>query len=188
MLNGHPTTCDTRALESRLGHFFARPGLLEEALCHRSFAFENPTAPWRENERLEFLGDAVLQLCISRILTRRFPRADEGALTRLRAWLVSEATLAELARGVELGGFLKLGRGEALSGGAEKPSILADALEAVLGAVFLDGGFDPALDTVRRLWGERLEHLRNTCPPEEEAPISTRTRSTAPTRSPSTAT
>ncbi len=139
-----------------MGYFFARAALLDEALNHRSFVFENQEADLIENERLEFLGDAVLELAVTFLLHQRFPEADEGRLTQLRAWLVNESGVAERARELGLGQFLRLGRGEAASGGADKPSILADALEAVLGAVYLDAGFETVLRLVERLWAPLL--------------------------------
>jgi ribonuclease-3 len=119
----------------RLGHRFADPGLLEQALTHRS-------AGPRHNERLEFLGDGVVNLLVAEALFQRWPKADEGALTRARAELVREAALATIARGLDLGSRLILGPGEMKSGGHRRDSILADALEAVVAAIYLDAGFD----------------------------------------------
>jgi len=129
------------------------PDLLERALTHRSFAAEHPTAS--HNERLEFLGDAVLDLAVSAELHALDPTADEGVLSRRRAQLVRESTLADVAREVGLGPFLRLGRGESASGGAQKDSLLADALEAVVGAVFLLAGYEVAAALVVRLLGAR---------------------------------
>ncbi|MBW1713734.1 MAG: ribonuclease III [Deltaproteobacteria bacterium] len=143
---------DLAPLERRLGHLFARPALLLEALCHRSYVYEQTGTRLRENERLEFLGDAVLELAVTSLLFRRFPWADEGRLTRFRATLVNEQGLSRVAREIGLGRFLLLGRGEAASGGADKPSILADALEALLGAVCLDAGFEAAARLIETLW------------------------------------
>ncbi len=136
------------ALEERLGYLFARKALLEQALCHRS----SDGRVGAQNERLEFLGDAVVQIVVSDLLFRRWPEADEGALSRRRAALVNARVLAEKARSLRLGLALRLGRGEEKTGGREKDSILAGALEAVLGAVFLDGGFAAAQDVGRRLF------------------------------------
>jgi ribonuclease-3 len=119
----------------RIGHRFADPELLRRALTHRS-------AGSRNNERLEFLGDALVNLIVAEALYARFPRADEGELTRARAALVREGSLAGLARQLELGDRLELGPGELKSGGFRRDSILADALEAVVGAIYLDAGFD----------------------------------------------
>nr|WP_210424712.1 ribonuclease III [Marichromatium bheemlicum] len=132
-----------------LGHEFARPELLEQALTHRS---AGPT----NNERLEFLGDALIGLLIAEALGHRFPEADEGTLSRLRASLVKREALAKLARGIELGDYMRLGAGELRTGGHARDSILADALEAVLGAVYLDGGFAVANTVVANLFAERL--------------------------------
>jgi len=126
---------DPRRLARQLGHEFARLSLLELALTHRSAASAN-------NERLEFLGDALLGFVIAEALCERFPQADEGRLSRLRATLVKRESLARLARELELGDYLRLGAGELRSGGHGRDSILADAFEALLGAVYLDGGFE----------------------------------------------
>jgi len=122
-------------LIDRIGHRFAQPGLLAQALTHRSAG-----AP--HNERLEFLGDALVNLIIAEALYARWPQADEGALTRTRAELVRESALAPIARKLELGARLTLGPGEMKSGGHRRDSILADALEALVAAVYLDSGFD----------------------------------------------
>lgn len=119
----------------QFGHRFADPGLLARALTHRSAG-----AP--HNERLEFLGDALLGLIVAEALFQRWPRADEGALTRARAELVRESTLARIARRLDLGPLLRLGPGEMKSGGHRRDSILADALEAVIAAIYLDAGAD----------------------------------------------
>ena len=143
-------------LERRLGYFFGRPGLLFRALCHRSYTHENQHLNLKENERLEFLGDAVLELAVTSLIHAGYPDEDEGRLTQLRASLVNEQSLAELGRGLELGRFVLLGKGELASGGADKPSILSDCLEAVLGAVYLDGGYEVAAGLIRELWGDLL--------------------------------
>ncbi len=129
---------DYRRLGRAIDHEFRNPGLLEEALTHRSAGAKN-------YERLEFLGDSVLELVVSDHLYRRFPGAHEGQLTRIRASIVREPTLARVARSLSLGRFLKLGGGELKSGGFDRDSILSDALEAVIGALYLDGGM-PAAD------------------------------------------
>jgi ribonuclease III len=131
-----------RELEERLGYRFGDIGLLENALTHRSFVNENPALPSKDNERLEFLGDAVLELTITDMLMRKFPDAAEGQLSKLRASVVNEQPLAELARRFRLGEFLLLGRGEETSGGRMKPSLLANAFESMIAALFLDSGFD----------------------------------------------
>ncbi len=135
------------ALQQRLGHRFADPELLSRAVTHRSFGSDH-------NERLEFLGDAVLSLAISALLFERFGGSDEGDLTRVRAHLVREDTLHRVALVIGLPDVLRLSEGEARGGGAQRPSILADALEAIIGAVFRDGGFEPAQALVQRLFGE----------------------------------
>lgn len=134
-----------------LGYRFNRPELLERALTHSSWANEAGQGE-RHNERLEFLGDAVLELCVSAELYRRFPTSREGILTRMRALLVSAASLARLARQTGIDQALKLGKGEDGQGGRDRDSILSDAFEAVLGAVFEDGGFEAARQTVARVF------------------------------------
>lgn len=135
------------ALQQRLGHRFAQPALLTRALTHRSFGSDH-------NERLEFLGDAVLSLAISGLLYERFAGSDEGDLTRVRAHLVREDSLHRVALSLGLPEVVRLSEGEARGGGAQRPSILADAVEALIGATFLDGGFEPARRVVQRLFGE----------------------------------
>jgi ribonuclease III len=139
----------TDALQQRLGHRFADPSLLLRALTHRSAGAEH-------NERLEFLGDAVLQTAISTLLYARFAGSDEGDLTRVRAHLVREDSLARVALALGLPDVLRLSEGEARGGGARRPSILADALEALIGAAFLDGGYASAHALVERLFGEPI--------------------------------
>lgn len=134
-----------------LGHVFARPELLDRALTHSSWANEYGAGP-EHNERQEFLGDAVLELCVSWELYRRFPDAREGQLTRLRARLVSTASLAERARALGLDKRIKLGRGEESQGGRERDAVLSDALEAVLAAVYEDGGEAAAMAAVAALF------------------------------------
>jgi ribonuclease III len=134
-------------LQQRLGHQFAQPRLLQRALTHRSFGADH-------NERLEFLGDAVLNLAVSGLLFERFAGSDEGDLTRVRAHLVREDSLHRAALALGLPEVIRLSDGEARGGGAQRPSILADALEAVIGAAFLDGGYDRAAALVRRLFGD----------------------------------
>lgn len=138
------------ALQQRLDHQFRRPDLLLRALTHRSFGAEH-------NERLEFLGDAVLNLAVSRLLFDRFGGSDEGDLTRVRAHLVREDSLHRLALALHLPEVLRLSEGEARGGGAQRPSILADAMEAVIGAVYLDGGHEAVQALVGRLLGEVID-------------------------------
>ena len=131
-------------LEERIGYRFRRPGLLAAALTHRSAAAERPPGEAEDNERLEFIGDAVLGLAAARHLAEEHPSAREGELSRMRAALVGEPALAAAASELGLGVLLRFGRGEQRSGGSGKPSILAGALEALVGAVFLDGGWRSA--------------------------------------------
>jgi ribonuclease-3 len=143
------------ALEQALGVRFDRPELRDAALSHRSYAFEQGMPV--TNERLEFLGDAVLGLVITDLVYRAFPDRQEGELAKLRAAMVNMSTLADVARGLGLGPELLLGRGEELSGGRDKASILADALEAVLGAIYLDLGLVVASSVITRLFEPRIE-------------------------------
>ncbi len=138
------------SLEERIGHRFQRAELLEQALTHRSYGSPH-------NERLEFLGDGVLGCAVAEALMARFPGLSEGELSRLRASLVREESLAAVAREIGLAGHLRLGQGESASGGADRPSILADALEAVYGAVFLDSGYDSARQAVLGTLGAALD-------------------------------
>jgi ribonuclease-3 len=135
-------------LEQRLLYRFRNRQLLFNALLHRSYVHENPQLQVSDNERLEFLGDAALDLAVSHLLIHRFPHYKEGELSRLRAELVNERQLALLAEELRLGEALHLGRGEERSGGRHKPSLLADAYEALLAAVYLDGGLDALLELV----------------------------------------
>ena len=138
------------ALQRRIGHRFVTATLLQRALTHRSFGADH-------NERLEFLGDAVLSLAVSSLLFERFSGSDEGDLTRVRAHLVREDSLHKAAVMLGLPELMRLSEGEARGGGAQRPSILADALEAIIGAVFLDGGFQPAHAVVQRIFGEVIQ-------------------------------
>lgn len=140
-------------LAERIGHRFADPALLRTALTHRSFGTPN-------NERLEFLGDGVLDCVIAAVLYHRFPSLPEGDLSRLRANLVRQETLHRLAQQLEIGKTLRLGEGELKSGGAARPSILADALEAVFGAIYLDAGFDTASSAISRLYASMIDELK----------------------------
>ena len=145
------TDMSLEVLQRELGYAFRDEALLVEALTHSSFANE-ADAGGRHNERLEFLGDAVLSLCVSGDLFARFPDAPEGDLTRMRSSLVNTASLAGLARGIGLDRHLRLGRGEESQGGRARDALLADAFEAVLGAVYEDGSFAPARELARRLF------------------------------------
>ena len=145
---------DLAELEARLGHKFTHPDLARQALTHRSFGTPH-------NERLEFLGDALLNCAIATLLYERFTHLSEGDLSRLRASLVNQASLSTVAEGLGLGERLRLGEGELKSGGFRRPSILADAVEALLGAVYLDAGFDAARGVVMHVLGDRLESAGN---------------------------
>lgn len=140
---------DWPSVQRVLGHRFADEGLLLRALTHRSFSSDH-------NERLEFLGDAVLGLAVSTALVSHWPNLPEGDLSRLRANLVKQAALVDVATRLGLAPYLRLGSGELRSGGRQRPSILADALEAVIGAIYVDGGFDAATQAVTRWWGDWL--------------------------------
>jgi ribonuclease-3 len=148
---------DYGSLEATLGYTFRDRGLLEQALRHASWCNEHPAPRLPDNERLEFLGDAVLDLVVGHKLMTRYPQLREGELSVTRAQVVSEAGLSEVASQLGLGEWLVLGKGEEKSGGRNKPSILADAFEAILAAVYLDGGFDAACELVGRLLAQRIE-------------------------------
>jgi ribonuclease III len=152
------------ALELRIGHRFADPALLGEALTHSS-AVGAARRTRRSNERLEFLGDRVLNLVIADLLMTRFPRESEGSLSKRHAGLVRRETLAEIGRELELGRWLELGRSELDGGGEANPAILADALEALIGALYRDGGLAVAEDFIRRRWRSRLHEMRK--PPRD---------------------
>lgn len=147
-------------LEQQLQYQFARSELLEQALTHKSYHNENRENSVGHNERLEFLGDAVIDLCLSQYLMEKFPDFQEGELSKLRASLVNENTLAEMAGGFQFDELLKLGKGEIRSGGAKKPRLLASAFEAVVGSVFLDAGYYPAQALVVRLFTPYLDDDR----------------------------
>jgi ribonuclease-3 len=140
---------DIAELEALLGHSFAKRELLEQALTHRSFANEHASEGIEDNERLEFLGDAVLDLLIGHYLMETFPALSEGELSMTRAQMVSEAGLTKVARELQLGSWLRLGNGEEQSGGRDKSSILSDALEAVVASLYLDGELAAAREFVR---------------------------------------
>ncbi len=138
-------TMDLKALEQRLGYTFVSSELLQQAVTHRSHGAVH-------NERLEFLGDAVLNCTIAQVLFQKYARLDEGDLSRLRANLVKQSSLADIAERIALSDFMRLGEGERKSGGFRRPSILADTMEATFGAVLVDGGFDAARDVIARLF------------------------------------
>ena len=150
-----PLAESLQQLQQKIGIYFRDPGLLLEAVTHSSFANENPSVSPRDNERLEYLGDAVLQLIAAEYLYKHHPGASEGELTQTRSAMVNTNTLAQLAEQLDLGSYLYLGKGIAKGGGRSLKSLLANAFEAVLGAVFLDAGYDAAyhyyLDLYRSL-------------------------------------
>jgi ribonuclease III len=146
-------------LENELGYQFKDISLLREALQHSSYVNEQRDPALQDNERLEFLGDAVLDVVITHILMNHFPQTREGDLSRMRATIVNESQLAAVAQRLNLGQHLLLGKGEALSHGQEKSSILADALEAVIAAVYLDGGLQNAFDVVERQFSQNISQV-----------------------------
>lgn len=166
-------------LQEKSGLCWRNPYLLLEALTHSSYSYEHPGS--RHNQRLEFLGDAVLEIVVSEHLYLWLPDAAEGDLTKIRAAVVCEPALAQVAREIGLGGYLRMGRGEELSGGRERASVLADAFEAFLGAIYLDQG----LETARRFALQRLEPLIvNTLAGKGEADYKTRLQELLQKKSP----
>ena len=147
---------DLAELQDKIGYIFKDINLLQLSMIHSSFAFERMDCG-RHNETLEFLGDAVLDLAVGYILFTRFPQLREGKLTRIRAALVNETGLAEMARAIDLGKYLLLGKGEDASAGRNKSSILSCAYEAMVGAMFLDGGYDVVQAYVERTFGPLIE-------------------------------
>ena len=156
-------SAELEALEADLGHRFRKRELLQRALTHRSSAFEKKTAlaPAADNEQLEFLGDAILGFIVSDTLVSRHPAYPEGRLSKLKAHLVSSSHLHEVAMQLKLGDYLFLGRGEELSGGREKKALLSNAVEALIAAIYLDGGFEPARQFV-------IQHILGAEPLSEE--------------------
>ena len=148
-----------KTLEIKLGYQFQNPKLLDHALTHSSYANEHHLGSISSNERLEFLGDSVLGMIVADHLYRTFPDLPEGDLTRIRANLVCEGSLVLVAKEWDLGRYLKLGKGENACGGRSRPSILADAVEAVLAAVFLDGGLEHDRDIIQRFLLDRMEQV-----------------------------
>lgn len=157
-----PRVPDLAALERVLGYHFTNRRLLETALTHRSYANENRSDRGEDNEKLEFLGDAVLDLVVGHRLMEGLPEASEGELSVTRAQVVSEAGLSEVARELGLGHYLHLGKGEERTGGRDKSSLLADAFEAVIAAVYLDGGFAAAEALIGHLLQQRIENVEIT--------------------------
>jgi ribonuclease III len=155
------------SLENELGYHFKDIGLLRESLQHSSYVNEQRDPSLQDNERLEFLGDAVLDLVITHNLMKNFPKTREGDLSRMRATIVNEAQLSSVAQRLNLGRYLLLGRGEALSNGQEKSSILADTLEAVIAAVYLDGGLEASFEVIERQFFEIISHVRDRLAAED---------------------
>jgi ribonuclease III len=144
-------------LQQILAYTFNDTNLLNNALIHRSFVNENPAHSYKDNERLEFLGDAVIGLCLSDMLIKKFPDYAEGQLSKLRAYVVNEHSLADLARKLNIGDYLLLGKGEEGSGGRTKNSILSNAFEAVTAAIYLDRGFKEVYKFLRRIFAPLIE-------------------------------
>ena len=149
---------DLNEFQSKIGYTFKNQHLLEQALTHSSYANEKNMKKHSDNERLEFLGDAVLEIVSSEFLFINYPQKPEGELTKLRASIVCEPTLALCTKPLDLGKYLRLGRGEDHTGGRKRKSILSDALEAVIGAIYLDGGFTNAKEFVLNFILNDIEH------------------------------
>jgi len=154
----HNRISTLHTLEQRIGHSFKDISLLGTALTHSSFVNENKSMGYSDNERLEFLGDAVLQLCMSEILFERYPDAQEGYLSKMRAALVTEQSLTDVARTYQIGECLLLGKGEDASGGRNKSSILANTFEALIAAVFLDSDYNETINIVRIIFDPFIGH------------------------------
>ena len=155
-------TAKAQRLQDRLGYHFKDSRLLQQALTHRSHSTPH-------NERLEFLGDSILNFIVAAEVYAHFDKLKEGELSRLRSNLVREQSLHERAIAIELGQYLRLGEGELKSGGHNRPSILADAFEALIGAIYLDGGFDEAYAAVLRLYGDALNHVDPSVTADKDA-------------------
>jgi ribonuclease-3 len=150
---------DLSSLENSVGHKFKKKSLLKEAITHKSFAHEQQNPDHLYNERMEFLGDSVLELIISEYLYYSYTEFTEADLSKIKAYAVQESTLAEVAQSFDLGSFLFLGKGEELTGGREKPSLLANAIEAVIAAIHLDGGFAKSKEFVLTYLVPKIEKL-----------------------------
>lgn len=151
---------DISIIEKKLNYHFQNADLLEEALRHSSYVNELPDSKLRDNERFEFLGDAVLNLIVGHILMQRFPDLNEGELSRSRASLVNETQLARMSRSLVLGEFICLGKGEIQTNGREKNSILADTFEALMAAIYLDGGFQAAFKFIEANFQPLMEKIK----------------------------
>jgi ribonuclease-3 len=150
---------DLSGLEKSLDYKFKKKSLLREALTHKSYAHEQQKKPIHFNERMEFLGDSVLELIVSEYLYSTFSDLTEAGLSRMKAYAVQESSLSEVAKSLNLGAYLKLGRGEELTGGRKKPSLLANAFEAILAAIYIDGGYKKARDFVLSHLMAKLDDL-----------------------------
>lgn len=148
---------DSTGFEERIHYRFKNPSLLEQALRHSSYVNEQTDSQLEDNERLEFLGDAVLNLVIGHMLMEKHPHIHEGDLSRMRSNLVNETHLAQIARHMDMGAEIKLGKGEDLTNGREKNSILSDGLEAVIAAVYLDGGFETVFGFIREKFADYVD-------------------------------
>ena len=144
-------------LEAQVGHTFGNQTVLDRALTHRSFAHEHESEGYRHNESYELLGDSILGFIVCEWLLERFPEEDEGRLSKMKAYLVSERTLDQIARGIGLGKYIRLNRGEEKTGGREKRAILVDCYEALVAAIYLDGGLEVARGFVRACMGGPFE-------------------------------
>lgn len=170
---------DLGAIEDRLGYTFKDRGWLERALTHRSVPTKG-SAGRNDYERLEFLGDAVLDLAVAHLLLEAHPEAREGELSKMRAALVNTASLAEIAKKINLGPCIRLSRGELANGGADRPSILADVCEALMGAVYREAGFDTALGCITKLFGSQISTVTPRDPKTELQEALHTTGSSAP--------
>ena len=149
----------TRDLQKKLSYYFINSDLLLESITHKSYVNENPDLNYKDNERLEFLGDAVLDLYISSYLVENFTHYQEGELSKIKSMMVSEASLAKIAAELDLGEYLLLGRGEEHTGGRKKESLLANALEAVIAAIYLDGGLPAADGFIRMVFVAQIQTI-----------------------------
>ncbi len=153
------TEHDSSGLEDSLGYCFKNKKILTEAITHRSFFHENPDRADAYNERLEFLGDSVLGLVIVEYLFLLDNRLTESVMAKMKSYLVKEAVISEVSTSLSIGNYLRLGKGEEATGGRKKKSLLADAIEAVLGAVYMDGGFEAAREVILRLFRRRINDI-----------------------------
>jgi ribonuclease-3 len=153
---------NTTEIEGRLGYIFEDKELLTEALTHRSFYYENPDTSTAHNERLEFLGDSVLGFVIVEYLFLSDKNLTESVMAKIKSYLVKEAVLSEIADSLSLGKYLRLGKGEEATGGRTKKSLLSDTIEAVMGAIYIEGGYQKAQEVVLRLFREKIDSIMRT--------------------------